>query len=297
MRKILTLVLAAGLFAALPPTHSQSPRSSRDEPSLRAALEAARPDRQLAPKQAGCVRHDIACGQTVTSNISADDCRTSAPNPDILFDIWYFQANAGQRITATMSSNAFDSFLILFSPEPEVENVAEDDNSGGGLTARIVYDIDQTSNTWTLAATPLEANVTGPYTLSLQCSGGGPPPPPPPQCPAGFFKDPEYPDFCFDVTITPSGQAGIDGTREADCIDDTVCVSGALPGRAEVFLRILGPRPNGFLWPTITRFTPSRVDVTMLQLSSGDSQSYTLPAVPPGSDDLSGLQDRTGFLP
>lgn len=294
MRKILTLVLAAGLFAALPPTFSQSARTSRDVGGLTQAIEAARPNRQLAPKQAGCVRHDIACGQTVTSNIAADDCRTTGEFPDILFDIWYFQANAGQRITATMSSNAFDSFLILFSPEPEVENVAEDDNSGGGLTARIVYDIDQTSDTWTLAATPLEANVTGPYTLTLQCSGGGPPPP---QCPTGFFPDPNYPDFCFDVAITPSGQAPIDGSREADCIEDTVCVSGALAGRSEVFIRILGPRPNGFLWPTITRFTPSRVDVDIVQLSSGDFQSYTLNAVPPGSDDLSGLQDRTGFLP
>ncbi|HUF79422.1 MAG TPA: hypothetical protein VMR44_10955, partial [Thermoanaerobaculia bacterium] len=70
-----------------------------------------------------------------------------------------------------------------------------------------------------------------------------------------------------------------------------------LPGRSEVFLRILGPRPNGFLWPTIVRFTPSRVVVDMHQLSSGDTNSYNLPAVPPGLDDLSGLQDRTGFLP
>lgn len=296
MRKILTLVLAAGLFAALPPTFSQSARTSRDEPGLRAAIEAARPDRQLAPKQAGCVAHEISCGQTVSSNIAADDCRTT-DGSDILFDIWFFGANAGQTITATMSSNAFDSFLILFSPEPEVENVAEDDNSGGGLTARLVHTIDQTSNTWSLAATPLEADVTGPYTLTLQCSGGQPPPPPPPTCPAGFFPDPNYPDFCFRVQITPPGQAPIAGTREPSCVEDTVCVSGALPGRSEAFLRILGPRPNGFLWPTIVRFTPSNVVVDMHQLSSGDTNTYTLPAVPPGVDDLSGLQDREGFVP
>ncbi|HSL83720.1 MAG TPA: hypothetical protein VLF66_13175 [Thermoanaerobaculia bacterium] len=289
MHKTLTLVLAAGLFAALPPTHSQNTRTGRDVGGLTQAIEAARPDRQLAPKQAGCVEHVISCGQTVSSNIAADDCRAEG---DILFDVWFFGANAGQTITATMSSNAFNPFLLLF--DPDVNFVAEDDDSGPGDAARIVFQIDRTSNDWSLAATPLEANVTGPYTLTLQCSGGGPPPP---QCPTGFFPDPEYPDFCFDVAITPSGQAPIDGSREADCIEDTVCVSGALPGRSEVFLRILGPRPNGFLWPTITRFTPSRVDVEMFQLSSGESQSYTLPAVPPGSDDLSGLQDRTGFLP
>jgi hypothetical protein len=80
-------------------------------------------------------------------------------------------------------------------------------------------------------------------------------------------------------------------------VEDTVCVSGALPGRSEAFLRILGPRPNGFLWPTIVRFTPSRVVVDMHQLSSDQTNRYTLEAVPTGVDDLSGLQDRTGFLP
>jgi len=299
VRKILTLVLAAGLFAALPPTHSQSPRSARGlEAGIRESIEAVRPLPRAAvsPKQPTCVGQTISCGQTITSTIATTDCATAPP--PIYFDVFFFQGNAGQTITATMSSNDFDSFLILFSPEPNVDIVAEDDNSGGGLTARLVHTLDETSDSWSLTPTPLEENVTGTYTLTLQCSGGGPPPPPPPpDCPTGFFPDPNYPDFCFAVTITPSGQAGIDGTREADCIEDTVCVSGALAGRSEVFLRILGPRPNGFLWPTITRFTPSRVDVDIVQRSSGDSQSYTLPAVPAASDDLSGLQDRMGFLP
>lgn len=295
MRKILTLVLAAGLFAALPPTHSQSPRSGRDLAGIQGAIEAARQDRSpfIAPKQANCVAHTISCGQTVTSNITSDDCSTT-DGSNILFDIWFFQANAGQTITATMSSNAFNPFLILF--DPDVNDVADDDDSGPGDAARIVFTIDQTSSEWSLTGTPLESNVTGPYTLSLQCSSGPPPPPPPPTCPSGFFTDPNYPDFCFRVNIGNPGST-IPGAREPDCLPETVCVSGALPGRSETFLRILGPRPNGFLWPTIVRFTPSRVVVDMHQLSSGDTNSYTLPAVPPGNDDLSGQQDRQGFQP
>lgn len=115
-------------------------------------------------------------------------------------------------------------------------------------------------------------------------------------CPVGTFGSSEYPDFCFGVRIGESG-ASIPGTHMESCVDDTVCVSGALPGRAELFLRILGPRPNGFLWPTITRFTPSRVEVDFHQKSTGQTQRYVLPAVPPGTDDLPGLQDRTGFQP
>lgn len=111
-----------------------------------------------------------------------------------------------------------------------------------------------------------------------------------------FFTDPEYPDFRFRVNLGDPG-APIVGAHEADCQPDTVCVSGALPGRSELFLRILGPRPNGFLWPTLVRFTPSRVAVEIEQVHTGARRVYVLDPVPPGTDDLPGLQDRTGFLP
>jgi hypothetical protein len=68
-------------------------------------------------------------------------------------------------------------------------------------------------------------------------------------------------------------------------------------GRSEVFLRVIGPRPNGYLWPTIVRFTPSRVEVDVQQISTGITKTYVLPAIPADSDELTGLQDRTGFLP
>lgn len=113
----------------------------------------------------------------------------------------------------------------------------------------------------------------------------------------GFITSPAFPDFRFRVRITPAGGSTITGARESTCIPETLCVSGALPGRSEVFLRVIGPRPNGFLWPTIVRFTPSQVQVEIQQISTGVLKTYVLPAVPADSDDLSGLQDRTGFVP
>ncbi len=115
-------------------------------------------------------------------------------------------------------------------------------------------------------------------------------------CPGGFFTDSEYPDFCFRVRFGDPG-ALRPGNSEASCLPETACVSGALPGRSELFVRIIGPRPNGFLWPTIVRFTPSRVVIDIHQRSTDQTNQYVLPAVPPGVDELSGLQDRTGFLP
>jgi hypothetical protein len=295
VRKILTLVLAAGLFAALPPTYSQNAQPGRDAAGVRRPAEALRLERRpvLAPRQDGCLVQEIACGQTVNSRITMNDC--VYPETEWRFDIWVFDGVAGQTVTLDVSSNAFDPFLILY--DPDLEFVTEDDNSGPGDSARIVHTLDRTSTEWNFDVTPLADFDTGNYTLSLKCSNQPPPPPPGPACPNGFFKDPNYPDFCFRVQITPGGQAPITGTREPSCVEDTVCVSGALPGRSEAFLRILGPRPNGFLWPTIVRFTPSRVVVDMHQLSSDQTNRYTLEAVPTGVDDLSGLQDRTGFQP
>src|SRR5690606_22064409 len=66
-------------------------------------------------------------------------------------------------------------------------------------------------------------------------------PPPPPE--EEYFTDPGYPDWKFRVVIT-AGDEPVLGVREDVCLPETVCVSGALPGRAEVFLRVIGPRPN-----------------------------------------------------
>ena len=113
---------------------------------------------------------------------------------------------------------------------------------------------------------------------------------------ADFFTDPTYPDFQFLVEIDDGAQIST-GHRESACLPETVCVSGAIPGRSEVFLRIVGPKPNGYLWPTIVKFTTSRVLVTIRQISTGEEQMYDLAGASPGVDELPGLFDRQGFSP
>lgn len=125
-----------------------------------------------------------------------------------------------------------------------------------------------------------------------------PPPPPPPDPPYdAWIESPTFPGFRFQVRIGAPADAPREASPVADCEPDTVCVSGAVPGRPEVYLRMLGPRPNGYLWPTIVRFTPSRVEVWIEQRSTGQVNYYDLPPVGPGDEDLFGRQDRTGFSP
>jgi hypothetical protein len=112
-----------------------------------------------------------------------------------------------------------------------------------------------------------------------------------------WLTTPQVPGFEFQVEITPPGSAPVIGRMEPDCIVETFCASGALAGRPEVFVKIIGPRPNGFLWVQISRFTASRVQILVRQVSTGQVNSYVLETVPPTADDVSGLQDRTAFSP
>jgi hypothetical protein len=97
--------------------------------------------------------------------------------------------------------------------------------------------------------------------------------------------------------ITAQNGVQPDVRRESACIPETLCISGALPGRSELFVRVVGPRLNDKLWPTLVRFSTSRIEVWIQQLSSCDGQYYDLPATTPGSSSLDGLFDRDGFDP
>ncbi|HVS02837.1 MAG TPA: hypothetical protein VMT16_08715 [Thermoanaerobaculia bacterium] len=106
------------------------------------------------------------------------------------------------------------------------------------------------------------------------------------------------PGFRVKVRIT-AGDNSLDGKTENDCIDETLCVSGALVGRPEAFVRVAGPKPNGYLWPTLVKFSTSQVEVWIEQLSTGEVRYYRLDAVAPGGDllELAGLADKLGFRP
>lgn len=86
-------------------------------------------------------------------------------------------------------------------------------------------------------------------------------------------------------------------TKVNDCVPETICLAGAIPSRTEIFVRIIGPRPNGFLWPEVIRFTVSRVELWVQKTSGGPINYYNLGAVSQDSDVLNGLVDREGFLP
>ena len=118
----------------------------------------------------------------------------------------------------------------------------------------------------------------------------------PPPADGEWLETPEIPGFRFRVRIVSA--AGIaPPVRAEPCLPETLCVSGALPGRSELFVRIVGPKPNGRLWPTLVRFSTSRIEVWIEQLATGLTRHYVLDGATPGDDRLPGRFDRDGFPP
>jgi hypothetical protein len=106
-----------------------------------------------------------------------------------------------------------------------------------------------------------------------------------------------FPGFRFHVRIGGDEPDPRIGALEPLCLPEAACFSGALPGRSEVVTRIVGPKLNGRLWPTLVRFTTCQVEVWIEQLATGERRYYLLEGATPTSGELDGLFDRFGFPP
>ncbi|HEV7667198.1 MAG TPA: hypothetical protein VGS22_01660 [Thermoanaerobaculia bacterium] len=117
-------------------------------------------------------------------------------------------------------------------------------------------------------------------------------------------EDPDPPAGSWLTTTALPGyqfKSRIDGNRNAtqvnDCVPETICLAGAIANRTEAFVRIIGPRQNGFLWPEVIRFTVAQVELWVQKTTGGPINYYRLPGVSQNSDVLNGIVDREGFLP
>jgi len=165
---------------------------------------------------------------------------------------------------------------------------------GGVLDGRVVSDIDlsQGGFDWPHLAFSV-AFADGGSALFLYTV-----PVPDPSPPAGpWLTTSELPGFRVKAQFTVGGV--IAGQLVTPCIGETLCVAGSVPDRAELFVRVVGPKPNGKLWPTLVKFSTSRIEVWIEQTGSGVVRYYELPAVEPGEQRLSldGLADKLGFEP
>ncbi|MFM8441351.1 MAG: PPC domain-containing protein, partial [Acidobacteriota bacterium] len=94
-----------------------------------------------------CAATSVTPSATVNASIATTDCKVSGGGLVYYTKLYSFSGTSGQKIAITMSSSAFDSYLIL--PTPSGAGTVEDDDGGGDPTARIPV----TSGFLTLAET------------------------------------------------------------------------------------------------------------------------------------------------
>jgi uncharacterized caspase-like protein len=124
------------------------------------------------PQATAGARNDavtLTAGQRRTGQLQQGD---NVMDDGSFFDIYTYEARAGERLRLTLSSGAFDAFLTVARMSgDEVELVVRDDDSGGGTNSRAEFTVDRDGPLFILA-NALSEGMTGSYTIALEAAGG-----------------------------------------------------------------------------------------------------------------------------
>jgi uncharacterized caspase-like protein len=108
-------------------------------------------------------------GQRASGTLARGD---AAMDDGSFFDLYTYEAHAGERLTFTMRSDAFDTFITVARMNGgQAELLVRDDDSGGGTNSRAEVTIDRDGPIFILA-NALREGDTGAYTLELAAAGG-----------------------------------------------------------------------------------------------------------------------------
>ncbi|WP_428152288.1 PPC domain-containing protein [Brevundimonas sp.] len=126
-------------------------------------------DLALAEGPPPLVARPITIGETVEASLDADDGGNAFGQRA---DAYSFTGTAGQRIVATMSSDAFDTYLELFSENSDENGGryaldSDDDGAGEGTNSRLTYTIPSDGQ-YTIEARAFTGEGEGAYTLTFE---------------------------------------------------------------------------------------------------------------------------------
>ena len=143
----------------------------RVQPFLTAVREGSAPRvaQQSPLLGGGYTAERIAMNRPVSGRL--DDDSNVLPTDRSFFDAYTFEGRQGDRITIEMSSSQVDPFIILLAPDGQ--NVAQDDDSGGGSNARVTAALP-VDGIYTVLANTYAAGETGDYSIRLAAGGSTP---------------------------------------------------------------------------------------------------------------------------
>lgn len=106
----------------------------------------------------------IAVGQTRNGTLAPGDCQFDDQS---YADGYVITVAAVTNVQIDLVSTAFDAYLFLFEETAtDLEELATDDDNGGGSNARIVYTLSP-GKTYHIVANSFDGNETGAYTLTV----------------------------------------------------------------------------------------------------------------------------------
>jgi hypothetical protein len=112
-------------------------------------------------------QQQIAIGTSVTGTLTMAD--PVLPSDQSHYKLFTFMGAAGQTVQIDLMSSDFDSYLSLRNQSGQ--EIAHDDDSGGGLNARIIWTLPYTG-AYQILANTLRANQFGSFSLSLLQAAG-----------------------------------------------------------------------------------------------------------------------------
>lgn len=213
-----------------------------------------------------CAPTPIGIGQTVNGNLTTNDC----PADDgTFYDAYSFSATAGARISVSMSSSEFDTFLILNRPDGSI--LSFNDDGGGGTNSRIpangfiTLPVTGTYTIWANAFDP--DDTTGAYSLTISVP-----------VPRTLTVASSNPNSGIAVSVTPTDNNGLSNgtTQFTRTYDQFTTVVLNAPGSAAEDLIFLKWQKDGVDWSTsaVTLVTMD-VDHTMTAVY-GPTPTFTL---------------------
>lgn len=114
--------------------------------------------------QIGVTSHASSSGETVEGRLEPGD---DTLDDGSYFDTEYFTGSAGETVTLTLESEAFDPFLHVMSMEGETEKIADNDDGGPGNDAHLELTLPSDGK-YAIVINSYSEGSTGPYQLSIQ---------------------------------------------------------------------------------------------------------------------------------
>ena len=156
--RLIATLPAGGRYTILANTYSAGETGNY---SLRAATTSARPTTQTPggtrPAPQGVIlREQGVLG--ANSQVLEED--------GSLYDQYQFQGQQGQRVTISMESSEFDTYLLLVDPNGQLVD-QNDDGSQGSTNSQIVATLPS-SGTYTIIANAYDSSGRGRYTITVR---------------------------------------------------------------------------------------------------------------------------------